>query len=400
MNRRFYARSVAIVWTAVLAAFFYSESRDDRKHITQIATEQATGVLHKLEEVALWNLGYEGVYVEMSKHTPPSLRVKPGATTTTDGRRLSRILFPTMMTQVSSISACEHGIKTHTASLKALNPLNNPDPWERKALENLEKGEKFQMAFLKDDQGGNIFRYMKPVYIEEICLNCHAVQGYKIGDVRAGYTATIPVDRLIKNSYEHLWQIGAILAILGAMGVGVAVLIEKRYLSDQTHMEQLSEMSIADELTGLNNRRGFLTLAQQQLKYAERHKLKALLMFIDLNRFKQINDTYGHKEGDAVLIRMAKILQNNYRESDIVARFGGDEFVVLAMGTSAEHTNLMVGRLQEKVDRDNEAHDDPYELSISIGIAEWDSADPKMLELLIIEADEKMYLDKQGRNRV
>ncbi len=305
-----------------------------------------------------------------------------------------------MLRQISSIKFCEHGIVTHISSLLPLNTANTPDPWERKALENLEKGGKFQMAFLKDDNGHDIFRYMKPVYIEKACLNCHAMQGYKIGDVRAGYTATIPVGKLLRNSYEHLWQVAAILAILGAMGLGVAVLIEKQYLRDQTHMEQLSEMSIADELTGLNNRRGFLALAQQQLKYAERHKLKALLMFIDLNKFKQINDTYGHKEGDAVLIRMARILQNSYRDSDIVARFGGDEFVVLAMGTSTEHSNLMIGRLQEKVDRDNEAHDVPYELSISIGIAEWDPENPKMLELLIIEADEKMYADKSVKNRV
>jgi len=172
-------------------------------------------------------------------------------------------------------------------------------------------------------------------------------------------------------------------------------LIGRAHKRDQRHILELNELSIADELTGLNNRRGFLTLAQQQLKYAERHKLKALLLFIDLNKFKQINDTFGHKEGDAVLIRMARILQNNYRESDIVGRFGGDEFVVLALGTSAEHTNLMIGRLQEKVDRDNEKHDVPYELSISIGIAEWDPENPKMLELLIIQADEEMYVDKK-----
>ena len=399
MNRRFYARFIVIVWVVVLASYFYMEFKSDRKHITEIAVKQATGTLQELNEIAIWNMGYENVYVEVSKKTPPNLWIKPSATTT-DGRRLSKVSFPTMLTQISSIKSHEYGVETHTSSLMPMTPENNPDPWEREALENLDKGEGFQLAFLKDANGLHIFRYMKPVYVEEACLNCHAEQGYSIGDVRAGYTATIPVEDLVENSNEHLRGLALLLAILGAMGAGMAVLIEKQYLRDQTHIAHLNEMSIADELTGLNNRRVFLTLAQQQLKYAERHKLKALLLFIDLNKFKQINDIYGHKEGDAVLIRMAGILQNSYRESDIVGRFGGDEFVVLAMGISAEHTNLMIGRLQKKVERDNEAHNVPYELSISIGIAEWDPENPKMLELLIIQADEEMYDDKQSKNRV
>ncbi len=185
----------------------------------------------------------------MSKNTPPDLWVNPGTTITTDGRRLAQITFPAMIRLVSSVKSIEHDVKTHISSLKAVNPINNPDPWERKALENLEKGEKFQMAFLKDDNGRDILRYMKPVYIERACLNCHEVQGYKIGDVRAGYTATIPVGGLVRNVNKRLWKLGAILAILGAMGLGVTVLVEKQFLRDQTHMEQLNEIRQAP--TGL-----------------------------------------------------------------------------------------------------------------------------------------------------
>jgi PleD family two-component response regulator len=110
--------------------------------------------------------------------------------------------------------------------------------------------------------------------------------------------------------------------------------------------EQIRSLSLVDELTGLYNRRGFLTLASQQLKLAHRLKKRMLLVFADLDGMKRINDTLGHQEGDKALIEIAKILKETFRESDIIARLGGDEFVVLTLEKSVSSDDAITKRLQ------------------------------------------------------
>ncbi|MFH0960717.1 MAG: GGDEF domain-containing protein [Pseudomonadota bacterium] len=93
--------------------------------------------------------------------------------------------------------------------------------------------------------------------------------------------------------------------------------------------EQLKELALVDELTGLNNRRGFMTLAEQQIKMANRNKSALTLVYFDLDNFKTINDTLGHAAGDRVLVLAADLLRDTFRQSDILGRMGGDEFVAL-----------------------------------------------------------------------
>ncbi len=97
--------------------------------------------------------------------------------------------------------------------------------------------------------------------------------------------------------------------------------------------EELRNLSLTDELTGLHNRRGFITLSQQQIRQAKRTKKEMLLLFVDLDGLKKINDGFGHSEGDRALFAVAALLRETFRDSDIVARIGGDEFAVLAMET-------------------------------------------------------------------
>ena len=111
--------------------------------------------------------------------------------------------------------------------------------------------------------------------------------------------------------------------------------------------EKLRELSLIDDLTGLYNRRGFLTLASQQLKIAHRLKQGLALFYLDLDRMKWINDTLGHREGDRALIDTASILRNTFRASDIVARIGGDEFIGLSIETSEMNGKMIMDRLLE-----------------------------------------------------
>ena len=163
--------------------------------------------------------------------------------------------------------------------------------------------------------------------------------------------------------------------------------------------ETLRALALVDELTGLYNRRGFLTLGQQQLKAADRTKRRMVLLFADLDGMKRINDTFGHPEGDRALIETADVLRETFRESDIIARFGGDEFVVLAIETDGFPAEILANRLQEKLEARNATEDRRYKLSLSMGLARYDPEYPCSIDELVAQADRAMYEQKRGDNR-
>jgi len=169
-----------------------------------------------------------------------------------------------------------------------------------------------------------------------------------------------------------------------------------RDISERKHMEEeLRALSLVDELTGLYNRRGFLTLAKQQTKIADRLGKDMLLIFADIDKMKLINDTSGHKEGDRALIDTANILRKSLRDSDIIARVGGDEFAVLAMAACSEHAEIIYGHLRDNIKSHNEKEDRPYKISLSVGFVCY--VPGSSIEELLVQADQLMYEDKQKK---
>jgi diguanylate cyclase (GGDEF)-like protein len=166
-------------------------------------------------------------------------------------------------------------------------------------------------------------------------------------------------------------------------------------LSRQRHEEELRTLSLTDELTGLHNRRGFLALAQQQIKLARRNKRELVLLFVDMDDFNQINDRYGHQQGDVALQRAARVLRSTFRDSDIIARYGGDEFVVLAADTGT--SSQILARLRRELQQRNERDGYPYTLSFSVGAARFDPEEPPSIDELLQTADAMLYEQKRQR---
>jgi diguanylate cyclase (GGDEF)-like protein len=156
---------------------------------------------------------------------------------------------------------------------------------------------------------------------------------------------------------------------------------------------ELLRLSTIDELTGLKNRRAFLETAVPQLKVARRTGHRLTLLFIDLDRMKDINDKLGHLQGDNALIDAAEVLRGTFRESDLIGRVGGDEFCVLLVGTS-EDAEVSTARLQEAVEQLNQEGRRPFRLSLSIGSTTFDPENPCSVEQLMDRADRSMYVDK------
>jgi two-component system cell cycle response regulator len=163
--------------------------------------------------------------------------------------------------------------------------------------------------------------------------------------------------------------------------------------------ERLRNLSLTDGLTGLNNRRGFLVLANGLLKFARRVEYSLCLLYIDLDSLKSTNDTFGHTAGDTLLTHFSKILTETFRESDIVGRLGGDEFVVLIVDATEEDLNEMQARLQSNVDRYN-LSSDQFAISFSTGMIRVHPDSNIAMEELLSKADKAMYEHKQRRRRV
>lgn len=159
------------------------------------------------------------------------------------------------------------------------------------------------------------------------------------------------------------------------------------------------QLATLDELTMISNRRGFLTLADYSLKICRRHKKSMTVVLFDLNKFKLINDSYGHHEGDFVLTRFAQIMLESFRECDVIARLGGDEFVTMLVDCNDDQINTILKRFSEKIESANTTLDKPYTIEYSIGFANFSYDTDKSIDEMIQEADAAMYLDKQRNSR-
>ncbi len=157
---------------------------------------------------------------------------------------------------------------------------------------------------------------------------------------------------------------------------------------------ELGSLALTDELTGLYNRRGFLALAERQLKLGRRSGRGILLVFIDVDGLKQLNDTFGHAEGDRTLMRAGGVLEKTFRESDVVARFGGDEFAVLAIEASRHNQETIAARLRENLRQMNDEDSGPA-ISLSWGVARFDPQSKTSIGQLMAQADQAMYDDKR-----
>ena len=182
------------------------------------------------------------------------------------------------------------------------------------------------------------------------------------------------------------------LNLLEFVSTQVAQAIERKRME-----HEIRNLSLTDALTGLYNRRGFTLLAEQELKLAHRKKRSMLLFFGDVDNLKTINDTQGHAQGDLALQEISACLKGTFREADILARFGGDEFVVLAVDASMERADILADRIQATLKSCKKPGDRPYHLSFSLGLAHYDPEAPCTVSEMIAQADGRMYQQKQAR---
>jgi diguanylate cyclase (GGDEF)-like protein/PAS domain S-box-containing protein len=178
--------------------------------------------------------------------------------------------------------------------------------------------------------------------------------------------------------------------------------VTDRHLAEErlaSQAEELRGLSLREELTSLYNRRGWLELSRQGLRFAQREKRMAAVIFADMNGMKSINDQYGHEEGDRALQDTARLLKDACREVDVIARFGGDEFVVFALDFDESGLDALRLRVRSASLDLNRSGDRPFQLSLSVGAAFFKPEHPESIDELLDRADREMYLQKRTRKQ-
>ena len=300
------------------------------------------------------------------------------------------------------------GVSVLLMRLKQLNVslLQSQEERYRSLFENMLEGFAYCRMLFEDDRPQD-FIYLQVNSSFEKLTGLENVVGKKVTEVIPG----------IKESHPELFEIYGRVALTGKpekfelylepLDAWLSISVfstEKKYfiavfenITDRKKTEEeLRALSLTDELTGLFNRRGFFILAEKLQKIAKRQKRGICLLYADLDGLKEINDTWGHQDGNLALVDIANILRTTYRESDVVARVGGDEFVVFPVGTTGDDARIIVARLQENIDAHNAKREKGYKLSMSLGISYFDPENPCSIDELLSRADKLMYEQKKN----
>lgn len=520
--------ALALVWTCILAASLLWNVLQSRQQLMGQAYAEARANLNKDITFRRWATRHGGIYVPLTEDQPPIpwLGHLPNRDVVTrDGQTLTLLNPASMLRQMMDQYAVDYGIKGRITGLKALNPANLPDAWEKAQLEAFTRGERRETSEVVEDDGQPQLRYLRAMYMEPGCEKCHAVLGYRQGDVRGGIGVNLPLDgyyaQMRSNNLNLGLSHGAIwlLGLAGIVGVGrfsqrrneekdradaalrlyanmfkhsgEAILVTDpgnkvvdanpallqmtgysleelrgrdpsmlasgrtpqatywelwRSLTEQGYWQgelwdrrkdgsiypkwaslslirdeqgqithhiasftdiserkqaeaRIERLAHHDFLTGLLNRYSLESRLEQALLSAKREQYQLAVIFIDLDRFKVINDSLGHPFGDRLLIEVARRLESAVRESDIVARQGGDEFVVVLTRLASEEDVLgRVNQIQERLNQAYQLGEHVLHSSPSVGVAIF-PGDGDTPATLMKNADTAMYHAKsKGRN--
>lgn len=239
----------------------------------------------------------------------------------------------------------------------------------------------------------------------------HAILGDDLFFVNDASTDVRFADNpLVTGTPNIRFYAGCPLSVTGDIRLGTLCVIDSRPrifddeerivlrdLADMAEQEiAATQMATTDELTGLANRRGFKALAEQAVRLCMSTQRSAALLYLDLNGFKQINDTYGHAEGDHALVAFATILRTALRDGDVIGRMGGDEFAVLLSSTDEHGAMSAMERIRNQLEIFNRAAQKPYQLRSSVGSAMTRDDQPSTVDDLLARADAAMYQQKRA----
>ena len=402
------AALAALAWTLALAGSLIWNLKNSERQTMEMAYAEARAVRDKDMAFRRWGLRHAGVYVTVTEKEQPSpflAHVPERDVTTTSGKQLTLRAPAIMVREMMDSYAEMRGVRGRIVGLRYLNPANAPDPWEKQQLEAFEMGEKHEVWEIADMNGQPNLRYLRGWHMEPGCVKCHGILGYKDGELRGATGVNLPLTPYYQRMEAVALNLGfshAGIWLIGLVGIGWAGRqAQLRASENQQAQEHIQYLAHHDSLTGLDNRYSMGFRLEQALATVRRNTQPLAVLLIDMDRFKNINDTLGHLVGDKLLIDVARRLEAIVRESDIVARLGGDEFIVVLTNLDAARNVMSVGsKILETLGQPYPVDGQMLHTTPSIGISMFPE-DGNDSETLLKHADTAMYHAKAGgRNRL
>ncbi len=265
--------SLFIIISSLFTVLYIQTIYQEYTTMEKLALEQAKASFNKDLAYRRWASEIGGVYVLLSGNIQPNpyLKVDEREITSTTGKTYTLVNPAYMTRMVHELAWDQYKMKGHIASLKAVNPKNNPDEWEKKVLKKFEQGEKDYYSIEKED-GNNYLRYMGPMVTEEACLKCHAYQGYKTGDIKGGISISVPL-----NEYELIYH-SAVLKHSLIFGVVFLFSILLIFIAYRVISREVKKRML---------------IQKKELEYGERHKKiiqSAIDGFIEIQKNGKITD--------------------------------------------------------------------------------------------------------------
>lgn len=403
MVRRTLSSGLVVLWTLLAGASLSWNLVQHRLSVEENARIIARTAFEKDVLYRSWNSSHGGVYVPVTVENPPNPYLKDNPLrdiTSTNGKQYTLINPAYMTRQVFELQKSSMSVIGHITSLRPIRPENKADAWETSALISFEEGNQESSVIINENEELTL-RLMKPLFVEEKCLNCHATQGYTVGEVRGGISESVPLAPLYAAGEKavNAQVIGhGVIWIFGLLGIIFTSRTLKRMLGFQKQTEEkLVEMSMHDGLTGVFNRSYFEDFVGQLQMTKDENEKPVTILVADIDGLKQVNDQQGHEFGDEMIRRMAQVLRKTFRSEDVIARTGGDEFVILLPGIDESQAGVLLERLRHWTVENNAGNQD-LELKFSIGMAAM-ARGVSVRETLKL-ADQRMYAAKKYKSRI
>ena len=381
----------------------------DINQINDLVYREASIRLTTADHIRKWIVGFGGVYAKVTEEHQPNPYIPEIAGREIETKDGGKLTIANSISALNEIMGQDNRIVGAFIRFTAHNPLkesNHPDAWETLALERLSNGEKLVSGYT-DYEDKPYFRMMQPLTLTPKCFKCHSYPNtYKLGDVIGGLDINVDLsvysdlkDYTVSHhilSYAIVWLVGGIAISFGGRKW------KKFLLERDSFSHKLQELAIHDPLTGFLNRHQSDLIFSNEIARAKRNSASFSVCLIDVDKFKDINDTYGHLAGDKVLKGLSSLYTPEIRDSDYLIRYGGDEFMFVLTETSHEESLLKAKEICGLAAKHliEISSDKSVSVTLSIGVASYPQHGDTQ-KTLFEAADDRLYEAKaKGRNQV
>lgn len=417
--------AVLFLWMILISASFFWNQRVITQTTQQSFVAKGKGSERLVQILLNWTERHSEVYVPVTAENPSNeyLNTDNKFVTRADGQLLTQISVARILEQFSN-SIDDSSLTLSLVSEKPLNPQNLANAWQKDVFNNYHNNaQAFQKTINRQ------FYYMAPLKANDSCFKCHLISQRDDNNTLGGIVLSYDISYLLKleeplhrqNIIIHL-AIFILLSMVGYLSLnGIRklltqlefeqknrdALIEEKTSILKEEIQQhkaarseLQRMSTHDQLTGVRNRRHLLDVLNNELKRYQRYNSDFSVLLIDLDHFSQINDQYGHECGDIVLQSFATQVNKTLRESDVFARYDGEEFAIITINTRLDSALRFAKKLVSDINQLIIVHgEESISLSISIGIAAPSLLSKPTSHQLLSLADHALTQAKlQGRN--